>query len=360
MKITKSITACCFLLLITTSIQAQVGIGTITPNTSAQLDVNSTTKGFLPPRMTRVQRELISTPAAGLVVWCSNCGASGELQVYNGTSWTNMMGGAASTSLPVVTTTAISSITFSGASGGGNITDNGGAAITTRGVVWSTSPNPTSALMTKTTDGTGVGTFTSSIGSLSPATVYYIRAYATNTTGTSYGSELTFTTLGIGSNYGGGKVAYIFQSGDLGFVAGETHGMIASNDEWTTRWGCNAVTLPGANGTGIGAGAQNTIDIVGGCAELGIAARVCDDYSIISGGVTYSDWHLPSITELQKILANRSVIGGFNSPYILYWSSSQNGSTFAYCVRTDNPGQNYVTNKSGGDYGIGTRAVRFF
>jgi hypothetical protein len=358
--IKKTMIVFCLLLLLTTFTQAQVGIGTTSPNTSAKLEVSSTTQGFLPPRMTRVQRELISTPAAGLVVWCSNCGTSGELQVYNGTSWTNMMGGAASPSLPVVTTTAISSITFSGATGGGNVTDNGGATNTTRGVVWSTSPNPTVALSTKTADGTGAGTFTSTIGSLSSATVYYVRAYATNAAGTSYGSELTFSTLGVGSNYGGGKIAYIFQSGDPGFVSGEIHGIIASNDEWTTRWGCNGVTLAGANGTDIGTGAQNTIDIIGGCAESGIAARVCDDYTVTSGGVIYSDWHLPSITELQRILANRSAIGGFNSPYILYWSSSQNGDIFAYCIRTTNPGIDYVTNKSGGDFGISTRAVRFF
>ncbi len=357
--ITKTIITTCLLLLVATLLHAQVGIGTITPNASAKLEVSSTTQGFLPPRMTRVQRELISTPAAGLVVWCSNCGTSGELQVYNGTSWTNMMGGAASPSLPVVTTTAISSVTFSGATGGGNVTDDGGATNTTRGVVLSTSPNPTVALSTKTADGTGAGTFTSTIGSLSSATVYYVRAYATNAAGTSYGSELTFSTLGVGSNYGGGKIAYIFQSGDPGFVSGVIHGIIASNDEWTTRWGCNGTTLAGAFGTALGTGAQNTIDIVTLCSELGTAASVCDNYSVTSGGITYSDWHLPSITELQRILANRSAIGGFNSPYDLYWSSSQGNNNFAYVIQVSS-GNTSFTNKIGGDWGIGTRAVRFF
>ncbi|MCP4088390.1 MAG: hypothetical protein GY746_01150, partial [Gammaproteobacteria bacterium] len=72
-----------------------VGVGTNIPETSAILEANSTTKGFLPPRMTGIQRDAISSPVAGLVVWCTNCGANGELQVYNGTAWTNMMGGAA-------------------------------------------------------------------------------------------------------------------------------------------------------------------------------------------------------------------------------------------------------------------------
>ncbi|MEI6436855.1 MAG: hypothetical protein WCP32_18680, partial [Bacteroidota bacterium] len=70
------------------------------PDSKAMLDVKSSTKGFLPPRMTYAQRVAIGSPAAGLIVWCSNCGTSGELQVYNGTTWTNMVGGGAS--LPFV------------------------------------------------------------------------------------------------------------------------------------------------------------------------------------------------------------------------------------------------------------------
>jgi len=64
---------------------------------SAMLDVQSTSKGFLPPRMSEEQRNAITAPEAGLVVWCNNCGANGELQVFNGTDWTNMIGGSAAT-----------------------------------------------------------------------------------------------------------------------------------------------------------------------------------------------------------------------------------------------------------------------
>ncbi len=65
------------------------------PDWSAMLDVSSTTKGFLPPRMTYTERNAITGAPAGLIVWCSNC-EFGELQVYNGTTWTNMVGGGAS------------------------------------------------------------------------------------------------------------------------------------------------------------------------------------------------------------------------------------------------------------------------
>lgn len=99
--------------------------------------------------------------------------------------------------IPVLTTSVISNITLNGASSGGNITSNGGADITARGVVWSTSPYPTISLTTKTTDGVGVGTFTSNLISLIPNTTYYVRAYATNSAGTAYGNEVSFVTTSI-------------------------------------------------------------------------------------------------------------------------------------------------------------------
>jgi surface protein len=71
-----------------------VGINTQNPEPCAALDVTSTNSGFLPPRMTNEQRNSIINPVAGLIIWCTNCGTNGELEVYNGTAWTNMIGGA--------------------------------------------------------------------------------------------------------------------------------------------------------------------------------------------------------------------------------------------------------------------------
>ncbi len=95
---------------------------------------------------------------------------------------------------PTITTTAASSILAKSASSGGNITSDGGTTVTVRGVCWSTTANPTT-INSKTSDGTGIGQYTSSITGLLPLTTYHIRAYATNLVGTSYGSDITFTTL---------------------------------------------------------------------------------------------------------------------------------------------------------------------
>jgi pectinesterase len=95
---------------------------------------------------------------------------------------------------PTVTTNSISYISTTFATSGGNITADGGGAVTARGVCWDTVTAPTIA-KNKTTDGTGVGAFTSSVRGLINGKAYYLRAYATNASSTAYGSELTFTTL---------------------------------------------------------------------------------------------------------------------------------------------------------------------
>lgn len=106
-------------------------------------------------------------------------------------------------SIPTLTTTSVSSITSSTASSGGNISNDGGASIAARGICWSTSHNPTIS-DSKTSNGTGIGNFASSITGLTVNTTYYVRAYATNSAGTAYGNEVSFTTKAdsISSIYG--------------------------------------------------------------------------------------------------------------------------------------------------------------
>jgi len=172
-----------------------VAIGTANPSAAAVLDITSTSKGLLLPRLTFAQKSAIASPEAGLILWCSDCGTNGELQVYNGTNFVNMVGANAQFALPTISaTSAASAITSSALTSGGSIDSDGGAFVTARGVVWNTSTNPTVSLSTKTTDGTGIGTFSSSISGLTSGVTYYVKAYATNSVGTKYGPEITVNT----------------------------------------------------------------------------------------------------------------------------------------------------------------------
>jgi hypothetical protein len=101
---------------------------------------------------------------------------------------------------PSLTTTAATNISLFAAKSGGTITYEGDAPITARGVVWNTSPGPTTTLTTKTSDGTGTGAFTSQLSGLNPNTAYFVRAYATTDKITYYGNEVQFTTLASGVN----------------------------------------------------------------------------------------------------------------------------------------------------------------
>ena len=127
----------------------------------------------------------------------------------------------------------------------------------------------------------------------------------------------------IGDAYQGGKIAYIFSSGD-----GQTHGLIAAvaDVSSTAQWGCYGSIVSGADGEAIGTGNQNTIDInMAGCSS-GSAASLCAN--LVEGG--YSDWYLPSLEELKIMFLNKSAIGGFAAAD--YWSSSEYNASNAYYV----------------------------
>ena len=105
---------------------------------------------------------------------------------------------------PSVVTLPVTEVTEATAVSGGNVTSDGGAEVTARGVCWGTNQNPTTD-DNKTVDGTGIGEFVSNISELSDSTTYYVRSYATNSEGTSYGEEYSFTTLKIVDDNEGGE-----------------------------------------------------------------------------------------------------------------------------------------------------------
>ena len=156
------------------------------------------------------------------------------------------------------------------------------------------------------------------------------------------------STLTVGSNYGGGVLAYIFHPGDAGYVVGEVHGLIASSiDLGLSQWGCWG-TSTGGNGTAIGTGAANTLAILSSCNDTTCAAYLCHAYR--GGG--FSDWYLPSQDELNWIFINRVAIG---ANYWAYWSSTEASANVAW-----------VQYFSGGTYSndkyntLNVRAIRSF
>ena len=251
-------------------------------------------------------------------------------------------------SLPSISTNSVSSITASNASSGGTITSDGGASIISKGVCWSSTTSYPTTSSSKTIDGSGTGLFTSLITGLSPNTTYYIRAYATNSAGTAYGSVRSFKTISIaiGQSYQGGIIFYVDGTGLHGLVCATT------NQSAGIRWYNGSYITTGATISSIGHGNSNTNTIVSYQGSGSYAAKLCYDLSMNG----YSDWYLPSKSELNLMYLNlkSAGLGDFSSAD--YWSSTENSSTSAY-YQSFSSGSASTAIKSNIKY---VRAVRSF
>ena len=211
--------------------------------------------------------------------------------------------------LPIVTTTAeVAEITHNSATCGGEVTFNGNVSVTARGICWSTSQPPTIE-DNKTTDGTGVGIFTSNLSDLESNTTYYVRAYATNEVGTSYGEEVNFTTkdvsaiavdLGLSVKWAICNVGATSpeEYGDY-FAWGETSTKETYDDDNCPTWGLSCSELQ----------SQGYID-----SEGNLTAQY-DAATANWGG----NWRMPTYAELNELStkctwtwATRNGVNGYN------------------------------------------------
>ena len=311
-------------LFFASAANAQVGVGVpagdIHP--SAELEVKSTTKGFLPPRMTKAQRLAMiaqgstTFPAAGLLVFQTDGDANEPTGLYffDGTAWRNGAG--------VV-----------GAKGDQGIQGPKGDAGAIgpkgdRGETGATGPaGATGAIGPK--------------GDQGPAGISF---------GTD-GQPLHY----IGENYGGGTVFFVYDNGQHGLIAAPT------DQSTSIKWWNGTGRYTGSKGDGLRAGEMNTAMIV--AAQVpdnqtsNFAARVCADYSVSLGGITYGDWYLPSKYELGLLYQNRDKVPNLASA--VYWSSTEFNQIVAWYIDFSNGNVDYNDfNKSNANYYV--RAIRSF
>ena len=286
---------------------------------------------------------------------------TGDMYFWDGTAWTIIPIGAegdvlhvcsgvptwggCQTNLPFVETTNVLSITQTSSASGGIVYSDGGSAVIARGVCWSTSPNPTVA-NSQTTNGAGVGSFTSNLIGLAQNQTYYVRAYATNANGTSYGNQFSFYTTSfyaVGDTGPAGGIVFY----DKGYYSFGWRYLEAAPSGWNggaidpkPAWGCWGTNINGADAQSVGSGETNTNEILGTCLEDGIAAKICFD-AIING---YDDWFLGSLDEMM-LIASQSSTNWFNTLVVSgnYWTSTESSSSSAILLgisSTQNSAQN--------------------
>lgn len=145
------------------------------------------------------------------------------------------------------------------------------------------------------------------------------------------------------------------QGGIVFYLDGNGGGLIAAPSDQSTgaEWGCFGTTIEGLNWASVGKGFENTMDIVAGCSEPGIAARICNDLTLNG----YSDWFLPSKGELQLVYQNIHLQGAGGFANDTYWNSTESNATHAGALSFDE-GSFFLTSGKSQMYRV--RAVRAF
>ena len=256
--------------------------------------------------------------------------------------------GGNSSLLPTVSTMGVTAITATTAVTGGNITDDGGSAVTARGVCWGTSHNPTTS-GNHTDDGEGMGSFTSSITGLTAGTTYFVRAYATNSNGTRYGDEVSFST----------QISFICGTSTVSDVEGHVYNTVQIGDQCWMRENMRATKY--ADGTSITKASVSQESSTtryyydpGNATDYGYlynwpAAKGPSSVSANNQGICPTGWHVPSNgewTELTQYVGSQSnYLCSNNSTYIAKALASTTGwnSSTSTCAVGNTPSSNNAT-----------------
>ena len=207
-----------------------------------------------------------------------------------------------SAAIPVVTTSSMTNITYASATAGGNITSDGGATITERGVVYAITQNPTTS-HTKVKSGAGTGSFTCNLTGLQANTTYYVRAYAINRKGTAYGKQVSFTTsngMENGYEYVNMGLSVKWATCNVGANSSEDYGDYFAWGETSTKKAFEWSTYKWCNGSYTSLIKYNNNSVFG-TVDNKTQLDLSDDAAQSNWG---GAWRMPTHTELRELLDN--------------------------------------------------------
>jgi uncharacterized protein (TIGR02145 family) len=255
--------------------------------------------------------------------------------------------------VPTVTTEAISSITQTTATGGGNVTSEGSGLVSARGVCWSKSANPTIS-DAHTTDGSGTGSFTSSLSGLTVNTLYYVRAYATNSAGTAYGNEISFTP--------------VMETGTVTDVDGNVYKTVKIGTQWWMAENLKTTRYNDGTSVPLVEDYQSWVDLFNssgpGFCWFNNAVSYKDTYGALynwhavnTGKLAPAGWHVPTDAEwtiLTTFLGGKDIAGGkMKEVGLTHWSDPNTGATNASGFTALGGGWRH-SNATYQEFGIGT------
>ncbi len=313
------------------------------PDNSAVLDIQSSSRGLLAPRMSTSQRDVISNPTAGLIIYNTN---THILELFDGSTWGSVAGEEGAIVLPLVLSGSVLNITATTADAMGEITDLGGDSVIRYGHCWSTYANPTVHFEFSDLGSTDtIGIFTSYLSGLDISTTYYIRAYAENSRGVVYGQEMTFATETSGGNSpcpGTPTLTY----------GGQVYNTIMIGNQCWMKENLNIGTMIDSDVDQTNNGIFEKYCVYNDAARCAVYGGLYQWNEMMqyvttesTQGVCPTGWHIPTDTEWSTLESNVSGGGDLKEAGLAHWFAPNTGATDASGY-TALPG-GYISNNFG-------------